>query len=80
MPDALACHDAILHTAITHHSGVVFRAVGDAFCAAFESAVDALAAALGAQRIPHTAMWGPTGMLQVRIALHTGVVVVAGGD
>ena len=49
MRSALARHDALLRHAIEAHNGVVFKTVGDAFCAAFATAPDALNAALQAQ-------------------------------
>jgi predicted ATPase/class 3 adenylate cyclase len=73
MPGALARHQAILHTSIQVHNGVVFKTVGDGVCAAFARAPDALSAALAAQRALHTAAWGSTGPLRVRMALHTGL-------
>src|SRR5690242_8455408 len=49
MPRGIARHDAILRGAVESNRGVVFRTVGDAVYAAFESARDALAAALAGQ-------------------------------
>ena len=43
---ALARHDAILREAIERNRGHVFKTVGDAFCAAFPTAREALSAAL----------------------------------
>ena len=45
MPGALERHNTLLRGAIEGAGGVVFRTVGDAFCAAFSRTVDALAAA-----------------------------------
>src|SRR6185369_4463703 len=50
MRTALARHDALLRSAIRAYRGHVFKTVGDAFCAAFHTAPDAVAAALEAQR------------------------------
>src|SRR5512136_1760204 len=50
LPALLARHHAILHQAIQVHNGHVFQITGDAFCAAFHTASDALRAALDAQR------------------------------
>jgi len=50
LPALLARHHAILQQAIQAHQGHVFRIIGDAFCAAFGTAGDALLAALDAQR------------------------------
>jgi predicted ATPase len=76
----LARHDAILRTAIAAHDGVVFKTVGDAICAAFARAPDALAAALAAQHGLQTEEWSASPTLRVRIALHTGTVDVRDGD
>jgi predicted ATPase/class 3 adenylate cyclase len=72
MPGALARHDAILRTSIHAHGGVVFKTVGDGVCAAFARAPSALAAALEAQRALQAEVWGSSGPLRVRVALHTG--------
>ena len=50
MKSALARHDEILRTAIEAQEGYVFKTVGDAFCAAFATAPDALEATLKFQR------------------------------
>ena len=70
MTTALARHDALLRAAIEAHGGYVFKTVGDAFCAAFSTAPDALAAALDAQRAVVAEAWGPVEPLRVRMALH----------
>jgi class 3 adenylate cyclase len=44
MQAALARHDEILRSAIEASGGYVFKTVGDAFCAAFSTAPDALEA------------------------------------
>ena len=54
MRKALVRHDAVLRQAIEYNNGVVFKTVGDAFCAAFATAPDALSAALAAQCALHT--------------------------
>ncbi|HSE94790.1 MAG TPA: adenylate/guanylate cyclase domain-containing protein, partial [Methylomirabilota bacterium] len=83
MRAALARHDALLHDAIARHGGVVFKTWGDAFCAAFATAIDALAAAIAAQR----ALYAEVGdgrvhpiPLRVRMALHTGAADERDGD
>lgn len=72
MRHALARHDVLLREAIEAHSGYVFKTVGDAFCAAFPTAPDALHAALDSQLILLKEEWGETGPLKVRMGLHTG--------
>ena len=80
MRAALARHDALLRHCIGAHDGHVFKTVGDAFCAAFHTASDALAAALDAQRALHRERWPEAAKLRVRMALHTGAVEVRDGD
>lgn len=80
MQAALARHDAILHTAIAAHGGVVFKTAGDGFHAAFATAPDALAAALAAQRALAILDWEPSGTLRVRMVLHTGMAEERNGD
>src|SRR5438128_563054 len=70
---ALVRHDAILREAIERNNGHVFKTVGDAFCAAFRTASDALNAALDAHLALLEQPWGETGPIRVRMALHTGV-------
>src|SRR5215207_10161738 len=50
MAAAVDCHLALLREAVTAHSGVLFKTVGDAVQAAFHTAPDAIAAAVAAQR------------------------------
>src|SRR5829696_7836638 len=80
MSEALSRHDEILRTAIEAHNGHVFKTVGDAFYAAFSTALEALSAALDAQRALHHAEWEETGPLRVRMALHTGATEERDGD
>jgi len=46
MRSALARHDEILRSVIEERGGHVFKTVGDAFCAAFPSAPEALGTAI----------------------------------
>jgi hypothetical protein len=64
---------------IGHHSGFVFKTVGDAFCAAFPTASDALAAVTAAQRILQAEDWKET-PIKVRMGLHTGTAEEHDGD
>ena len=50
MKAAVERHDAILRQVIGESGGSVFRTMGDAFCASFATASEALQAALAAQR------------------------------
>src|SRR5215210_7514325 len=80
MQAALARHDAILRWAIEERNGYVFKTVGDAFCAVFPTALDALEAALDIQRRLLSSEWEESGPLFVRMALHTGVAEEREGD
>ena len=80
MPLALARHDALLRQAIEVNNGIVFKTVGDAFCAAFPTANQALESALAAQVALVAEAWELPTPLLVRMALHTGVTEERGGD
>ena len=80
MQVALARHDELLRRAIEEHGGYVFKTVGDAFCAAFLTAPDALEAALDAQRLLLKERWGESDPLRVRMALHMGAAEERDGD
>jgi len=80
MRTALARHDALLRSAIRAHRGHVFKTVGDAFCAAFHTAPDAVAAALEAQRAIVAEPWPEGARLRVRMALHSGAAEARDGD
>src|SRR5829696_5244255 len=78
---SLARHDEILQEAIEGHGGFVFKTVGDAFCAAFATALDALESALAAQRALLSEPWGEEiDALRARMALHTGTADERNGD
>jgi predicted ATPase/class 3 adenylate cyclase len=80
MQAALVRHDEILAGTISDNEGYVFKTVGDAFCAAFPTATDALEAALQAQHKFLSSEWERTGPLGVRMALHTGAAEERDGD
>jgi predicted ATPase/class 3 adenylate cyclase len=80
MQTALETHDQIMTAAITDHGGIVFKTVGDAFCAVFGSPCAALRAATAAQRQLVGAAWGELGPLLVRMALNSGVAEDRDGD
>ncbi|HEV2127102.1 MAG TPA: adenylate/guanylate cyclase domain-containing protein, partial [Thermomicrobiales bacterium] len=74
MARAVARHDEIMRVTIAQHNGHVFKTVGDAFCAVFPSAEDALHASVAAQRAIAAEDWGEIGPIRVRMGLHTGEV------
>jgi len=80
MKSALARHDEILKEAIEANGGYIFKTVGDAFCAAFSSAPEALGAAISAQRALDDEERAEESLIRVRMALHTGAVEERGGD
>jgi len=80
MRAALARHETILRQQIAAHRGRVFKSIGDAVCAAFAIATDALAASLAIQRALQTEDWGVIGSLRVRMALHIGVADMRDSD
>lgn len=80
MAAALVRHDALLREAIVLHGGYVFKTVGDAFYAAFPTAVQALTASLTAQRALAATDWQHSDPLRVRMAIHTGAAETRDGD
>lgn len=80
MRDALRRHDEILRTAIERRNGSVFKTIGDAFCAAFWKAGDALAAAVDAQRSLSGEDFRAVDGMHVRMAIHAGETDERSGD
>jgi predicted ATPase/class 3 adenylate cyclase len=79
LPALLARHHAILRDAIETYHGVVFRIAGDSFSAAFDTASDALNAALDAQRKLNAEDWQPA-PIRVRMGINTGDAHAKGLD
>ena len=72
MQRAVARHDELIRQCVAARDGTVFKTVGDAFCTAFVTAPQAIAAALAAQQALNAEPW-PDGLdIRVRMALHTG--------
>jgi predicted ATPase len=72
MKAAVARHEELVRQAISRHDGYVFKTLGDAFCAAFATAPNALNAAVDAQRALCSEDFSAVGGLRVRMGLHTG--------
>ncbi len=72
MRRALARHDELLKKAVEIHSGRVFKTVGDAVCASFPTAMDALEAMVDAQLAVRNEAWDLPSPLKIRAAIHTG--------
>ncbi len=69
---AVRRHDALMRAAIAAHGGYVFKTIGDAFCAAFVRAEDAVAAMYDVQRALGAEDFSAVDGLRVRAAIHTG--------
>jgi len=70
----------LLREASETHAGTVVDDQGDAFFVAFPSAVEAVSAAVQAQRALNAQAWTDGVSVRVRMGLHTGEARVAGGD
>ena len=80
MQTALARHDAILGHSIETRGGAIFKTVGDAFCAAFATAADAVGAAVAAQEGLAAETWHDITPIRARMALHTGTAQIRDND
>ncbi|HLI96471.1 MAG TPA: adenylate/guanylate cyclase domain-containing protein [Candidatus Baltobacteraceae bacterium] len=80
MSAAVKRHDAILSEVIDSHGGYTFKRLGDAFCAAFSTVPQAVAAAHDAQRALLTEDFSAVNGLKVRIAVHAGHTEERDGD
>ena len=72
MQIAVRRHDAIMRAAIDAADGVVFKTIGDAFCAVFWRPADALKAAITAQHDLAAEDFAAVGGVRVRMAVHVG--------
>src|SRR5690348_10078817 len=73
MSRALDRHHFLLRQNILRYNGYVFEIVGDAFCAVFSSALDALEAAIAIQRALAAEPWPQeVNPVRVRMALYSG--------
>ena len=68
----LAEHQRLLREAFAAHGGREVDTQGDAFFVAFPRAVDAIQAAVDAQRALASHPWPEGGAVRVRMGLHTG--------
>ena len=65
-------HGAVIRSAISTHSGTEVSTEGDSFFAVFPSAIDAVGAAVTAQRELAQARWPKGATIRVRMGMHTG--------
>jgi predicted ATPase/class 3 adenylate cyclase len=80
MRDALRRHDRIMRAEIEARQGYVFKTIGDAFCASFPGAAQALDAAVAAQRRLAREDFSAVDGLLVRMAIHVGEADEREGD
>jgi class 3 adenylate cyclase len=80
MRRALAQHDALLRDSVERWGGAVVKTIGDGMLAVFDEPAAAMAAAIGAQEALESAVWGDTGALRVRMAVHCGPATERDGD
>ncbi|MGB3715138.1 MAG: tetratricopeptide repeat protein, partial [Candidatus Promineifilaceae bacterium] len=81
MQAALLRHDRLLRAAFEENGCLVVKTTGDGFHVVFALAPDAIRASLAAQRALLAESWdAKSGVLRVRIALHTGVAELREGD
>jgi predicted ATPase/class 3 adenylate cyclase len=72
-------HHQILREAIESNNGFVFQIIGDAFCAAFHKADEALKASIEAQQGLQRETWGDC-VIRVRMGIHTGNAEAQGNE
>jgi len=77
---ALARHHAILRSTIATEGGHAYKTIGDAFQAAFTLPIQAVAAALVAQRAFATQTWETSEPVRVRMGIHVGAAVAEDSD
>jgi predicted ATPase/class 3 adenylate cyclase/uncharacterized protein HemY len=81
MRAALAAHDRLIRAAIETQGGVIFKTIGDAFCAAFAVAKDAVNAAIEAQQsLSQNCPRVHGDSIRVRMAIHSGTAEQQDGD
>jgi predicted ATPase/class 3 adenylate cyclase len=80
MQAAVRRHDELMRASISARGGVVFKTVGDAFCAAFARPEDAVEAMLDAQAAIGDEDFAVDDGLRVRAAIHTGTADERDGD
>jgi len=80
MKAALNRHDELLAAAIGGARGYVFKKMGDAYCAAFHTAPEAVRASIDAQLALAKEDFASVDGLRVRMALHSGYADERDGD
>jgi predicted ATPase/class 3 adenylate cyclase len=80
MREALGRHNDLLREIIEAEGGLIFKTMGDAFCASFSDALAASRAAVRAQIRLAAVHWPDPIAITVRMGLHTGACVERDGD
>jgi predicted ATPase/class 3 adenylate cyclase len=80
MKEAVARHDLLMRAVIEQQRGYVFKTVGDSFCAAFHTPLEAVRAAIDAQSALAKEDFSAVEGLRVRIGIHTGYADERDGD
>jgi len=70
--DLLEGHRMIVRRAVAEHDGCEINTAGDGFFVVFPHAVDAVRAAIAAQRRHASTAWPKGGHVRVRMGLHSG--------
>jgi len=76
----LADHQRHIRAAFATHDGIEISTEGDSFFAVFRSSLEAVSAAADAQRALAAHEWPGGHAFRVRVGVHVGQAVVAGGD
>lgn len=79
-PRLLEDHVHLIREKVESHGGVIVRTMGDGVFAAFPDAVEAVAAAVDAQRSLASHPWPQGVALRVRMGLHAGRGILGGDD
>lgn len=73
-------HNAIVRQAVNSHRGHVVMNEGDGFFCVFQSAIDAVAAAIAIHRSLAAEAWEAPSPVKVRIGVHSGEATPTGSD
>ena len=76
----LELHDRLIRQAVETSGGTVFKHTGDGMIAMFDDPVAAVDAAAAIQRAISAAQWQQPDQVEVRAAVHSGVVYPRDGD
>ncbi|MBS1719441.1 MAG: tetratricopeptide repeat protein [Armatimonadetes bacterium] len=72
MQRALARHDELMREVLAAHGGDIFKTIGDAFCVRFQTARQAVEAAVAIQQALHAEDWPAETPIRVRMGIHAG--------